>query len=277
MLILRLTGFLVLFVLLTQLARHGLSIESFLFAVALAVGLTPELLPVVMTVTLARGAMRMAKSKVVVKRLSAIHDLGAMDVLCTDKTGTLTQAQIAHVGSFGWDGADSARVTELARLNSRFCSGLRNNLDAALLADAGESDGGWQLLADLPFDFERRRSSVLVARGDERELIVKGAPEALLIGPLRSHRAAGWQRERARRQREIADSSSSRGKGWSRITPARRRTPADTARRRYARSRRRGGAHLRWLHRFHGPSQNLGRSSGWPPRCRRRAGEGHLG
>ena len=180
MLILRLTGFLVLFVLLTQLARHGLSIESFLFAVALAVGLTPELLPVVMTVTLARGAMRMAKSKVVVKRLSAIHDLGAMDVLCTDKTGTLTQARIAHVGSFGCDGAESVRVTELARLNSRFCSGLRNNLDAALLAEAGEKDGGWQLLADLPFDFERRRSSVLVARGDERELIVKGAPEALL-------------------------------------------------------------------------------------------------
>jgi len=180
MLILRLTGFLVLFVLLTQLARHGLSIESFLFAVALAVGLTPELLPVVMTVTLARGAMRMAKRQVVVKRLSAIHDLGAMDVLCTDKTGTLTEARIAHVGSFGCDGADSAHVTEFARLNSRFCSGLRNNLDTALLAEAGEDAGGWQRLADLPFDFARRRASVLVAKGTERELIVKGAPEALL-------------------------------------------------------------------------------------------------
>lgn len=180
MLILRLTGFLVLFVLLTQLVRHGLSIESFLFAVALAIGLTPELLPVVMTVTLARGAMRMAQRQVVVKRLSAIHDLGAMDVLCTDKTGTLTEARIAHVGSFGCDGLDNSRVTELACLNSRFCSGLRNNLDTALLANSGSDDGAWHALADLPFDFQRRRSSVLVARGDERVMIVKGAPEALL-------------------------------------------------------------------------------------------------
>ncbi|MCO5090960.1 MAG: magnesium-translocating P-type ATPase [Bosea sp.] len=191
MLILRLTGFLVLFVLLTQLVRHGLSIESFLFAVALAVGLTPELLPVVMTVTLARGAMRMAGRKVVVKRLSAIHDLGAMDVLCTDKTGTLTEARIAHVGSFGCDGTDSARVTELACLNSRFCGGLRNNLDAALLATAEDGGGDWRPLADLPFDFERRRSSVLVARGEEREMIVKGAPEALLVLCDRFERADG--------------------------------------------------------------------------------------
>ncbi len=191
MLILRLTGFLVLFVLLTQLVRQGLSIESFLFAVALAVGLTPELLPVVMTVTLARGALRMAQRKVVVKRLSAIHDLGAMDVLCTDKTGTLTEARIAHVGSFGCDGSDSAHVTTLARLNSRFCSGLRNNLDGALLAAAAEDDGAWRPLADLPFDFQRRRSSVLVARGDEREMVVKGAPEALLALCDRFERADG--------------------------------------------------------------------------------------
>jgi len=191
MLILRLTGFLVLFVLLTQLVRHGLSIESFLFAVALAVGLTPELLPVVMTVTLARGATRMARHQVVVKRLSAIHDLGAMDVLCTDKTGTLTEARIAHAGSFGCDGADSAAVTELARLNSRFCSGLRNNLDVALLASSDDDGSGWRMLADLPFDFQRRRSSVLVASGDERQMIVKGAPEALLAVCDRFEQAGG--------------------------------------------------------------------------------------
>ena len=191
MLILRLTGFLVLFVLLTQLVRHGLSIESFLFAAALAVGLTPELLPVVMTVTLARGAMRMAQRQVVVKRLSAIHDLGAMDVLCTDKTGTLTEARIAHVGSFDCDGFESSRVTELACLNSRFCSGLRNSLDTALLASSAKDDGSWRPLADLPFDFQRRRSSVLVAKGDERDMIVKGAPEALLDLCDRFERAGG--------------------------------------------------------------------------------------
>lgn len=180
MLIVRMTGFLVLFVLLTQLARQGLTFESFLFAVALAVGLTPELLPMVTTVTLARGALRMARRQVVVKRLSAIHDLGAMDVLCTDKTGTLTEARIAHVASFGCDGGDSARVTALMRLNSRFGGGLRNNLDAAILAGATQDEAGWRLVAELPFDFQRRRSAVLLAHGEARELIVKGAPEALL-------------------------------------------------------------------------------------------------
>lgn len=180
MLILRLTGFLVLFVLLAQLTHGGLSLESFLFAIALAVGLTPELLPMVMTVTLSRGALRMAARQVVVKRLSAIHDLGAMDILCTDKTGTLTEARIIHLGSLGSDGRANARVSTLAQRNSRFASGLRSNLDDALLAAAPEVEDGWRHVAGLPFDFERRRASVLVERGAERHLITKGAPEAVL-------------------------------------------------------------------------------------------------
>jgi Mg2+-importing ATPase len=179
-LILRLTAFLVLFVLLTQLVRHGLSLESFMFAVALAVGLTPELLPMIMTVTLARGAVRMSERRVVVKRLSAIHDLGAMNVLCTDKTGTLTEAKIAHVGSFDADGRESKRVAELVQLNSRFASGMRSNLDDAILAGAPKSKSDWDHVDDAPFDFERRRASVLVARRDEHQMITKGAPEALL-------------------------------------------------------------------------------------------------
>ncbi len=230
MLILRLTGFLVLFVLLTQLVRHGLSIESFLFAVALAVGLTPELLPVVMTVTLARGAMRMAQRQVVVKRLSAIHDLGAMDVLCTDKTGTLTEARIAHVGSFGCDGIDNARVTELACLNSRFCSGLRNNLDTALLASSAEDDGSWHALADLPFDFQRRRSSVLVARGEEREMIVKGAPEALLdlCDRFERENGAAEKLDDARRRKLLAFFEAKGAQGLRLLGIARRPMPAGT-------------------------------------------------
>ena len=107
LLILRLTVFLVLFVLLARLGFHRPPLESFLFAVALAVGLTPELLPMVTTVTLSRGAMRMARKQVVVKRLAAIHDLGAMDVLCTDKTGTLTEAKIVLADATGADGAPS--------------------------------------------------------------------------------------------------------------------------------------------------------------------------
>jgi Mg2+-importing ATPase len=94
-----------------------------MFAVALAVGLTPELLPMVTTVTLARGAVRMAGRKVIVKKLSAIHDLGAMDVLCTDKTGTLTEARIELSGHFGLDGKNSDHVLDLAAVNSRHESG----------------------------------------------------------------------------------------------------------------------------------------------------------
>src|SRR5207344_2793499 len=94
-------------------------LQSLLFAVALAVGLTPELLPMITTVTLSRGAMRMAKRKVIVKRLASIHDLGAMTVLCTDKTGTLTEAKISLLARIGADGRDCPRVLALAGVNSR--------------------------------------------------------------------------------------------------------------------------------------------------------------
>src|SRR6516162_4664923 len=109
LMILRLTIFLTLFVLLMKLAFARPVLESFLFAVALAVGLTPELLPMIMTVTLTRGALRMAQKRVVVKKLAAIHDLGAMDVLCTDKTGTLTEARIALLRHPGLDRMESER------------------------------------------------------------------------------------------------------------------------------------------------------------------------
>ncbi|WP_353228304.1 magnesium-translocating P-type ATPase [Novosphingobium sp.] len=177
----RLTVFLVLFVLLARLALGRPALESFLFAMALAVGLTPELLPMIMTITLARGAKRMAAAKVVVKRLSSIHDLGQMDVLCTDKTGTLTQAQIAMVGHPGIDGTDRDRVYQLAVINAAFAQGMKSPLDQALLAhDAPGVPAGWTRLDERPFDFERRRVSVLAAHGDTRVIIVKGAPEAVL-------------------------------------------------------------------------------------------------
>ncbi|MBV1799496.1 magnesium-translocating P-type ATPase [Siccirubricoccus sp. G192] len=182
LLILRLTAFLVLFVLLAHLVFHRPTLESFLFAVALAVGLTPELLPMVTTVTLSRGALRMAAKRVVVKRLAAIHDLGAMDVLCTDKTGTLTEARIALADATAPDGAASARVLQLAALNAGLASGARTTLDDAILAAAPpDAMQGWSLLAEAPFGFERRRSSVLCrSEGGQRLLVVKGAPEAVL-------------------------------------------------------------------------------------------------
>ncbi|MEO7689259.1 MAG: magnesium-translocating P-type ATPase [Sphingomonas sp.] len=181
MLIARMTVFLVLFVLLAHLALGRPPLQSFLFAMALAVGLTPELLPMIMTVSLARGAQRMAQARVVVKRLSAIHDLGEMDVLCTDKTGTLTEARIALVGHPGVDGEDDERVVELAAVNARFETGLKSPLDRALLDHmASHPLDDWQKLDERPFDFERRRVSVLAERGGARIEIVKGAPETLL-------------------------------------------------------------------------------------------------
>jgi Mg2+-importing ATPase len=181
LLIMRLTIFLTLFVLFVHLAFGRAVLESFLFAAALAVGLTPELLPMVMTVTLARGALRMAKRKVIVKRLASIHDLGAMDVLCTDKTGTLTEAKINLLAHPGTDGNDSERVLLLAAINSRFESGIRSPLDTAILNHCVERPvDGWTKIDEVPFDFERRRVSVLAEKDGERYLIIKGAPEAVL-------------------------------------------------------------------------------------------------
>jgi Mg2+-importing ATPase len=170
----------VLFVLLVNLLFHRPLLESFLFSVALAVGLTPELLPMIVSVTLARGAMRMAKAEVIVKRLGAIHDLGSMDVLCTDKTGTLTEAQIRLAGSLSLTGADYSRATQLAWLNSHFQSGLRNPLDTAILQGAVAPDGAWSKVDEVPFDFKRRRLSVIVEGCERRMLVVKGAPEDIL-------------------------------------------------------------------------------------------------
>ncbi len=180
LLIMRLTLLLVLFVLLMDTLFHRPLLESFLFAVALAVGLTPELLPMVVSVTLSRGALRMAEKKVIVKRLSAVQDLGSMDVLCTDKTGTLTEARIHLERHLDSRGRSSRRVLELAYLNSVFETGLRSPLDAAIL-EHGEIDiHEWRRIDEVPFDFERRRVSVLIERGGERLLVVKGAPEDIL-------------------------------------------------------------------------------------------------
>jgi Mg2+-importing ATPase len=181
LLVLRMTFFLVLFVLLVHLAFGRPMLQSFLFAVALAVGLTPELLPMIMTVTLSRGAVRMSKKSVIVKRLAAIHDLGAMDVLCTDKTGTLTEAQISLVGHPDSQGDESDRTLTLAAVNSSFSSGIRSPLDQAIIkACAGRSLEHWKKVDEVPFDFERRSVTVLAECPDEHILIVKGAPERIL-------------------------------------------------------------------------------------------------
>ena len=179
-LVMRLTVFMVLFVMLVNVALHRPLLESFLFAVALAVGLTPELLPMIVSITLAHGALRLADEHVIVKRLGAIEGLGSMDVLCTDKTGTLTRAKIALERHVDGAGRESARVLELAYLNSHFGAGVRNPMDAAILDRRGIDASRWRKVAEIPFDFERRRVAVTLEDAGGRMLVVKGAPEDLL-------------------------------------------------------------------------------------------------
>jgi Mg2+-importing ATPase len=185
LLILRLAILMVLFVLIVNALFHRPWLQSFLFAVALAVGLTPELLPMVVSVTLARGALRMAKERVIVRRMPAVHDLGSMDVLCTDKTGTLTEAQIRLEKHLDPLGRDSARVLELAFLNSSMESGLKSPLDVAILRHAEVDVSRWRKIDEVQFDFERRRVSVLADDGRQRLLVLKGAFEDVLAHSTR--------------------------------------------------------------------------------------------
>ncbi len=193
LLILRFTVLLVLFVLVVNIAFHRPALESVMFALALAVGLTPELLPMVITVTLARAAIDLAKHKVIVKRLAAIHDVGAMDVLCTDKTGTLTEAKIELVRVIDGSGAESSRAFVYGYLNSQFESGMKSPLDEAILVHPFDATS-WRKLDEVPFDFERRRVSVLAEHDGVRRLFVKGAPEDILRLSGRYETAAGDER-----------------------------------------------------------------------------------
>ena len=160
--------------------------QAFLFALSVAVGLTPEMLPMIVTSTLAKGVVTLSRQKVIVKHLDAIQNFGAMDVLCTDKTGTLTQDRIAlerHTDALGTPSDD---VLHHAYLNSYHQTGLKNLLDRAVMAHAELHEvlavaQDYRKIDEIPFDFERRRMSVVLAtRGDHPELICKGAVEEVL-------------------------------------------------------------------------------------------------
>jgi P-type Mg2+ transporter len=169
-------------VFLINVLTKGDWLQSFLFAVSVAVGLTPEMLPMLVSANLAKGALAMAKQKVVVKRLNAIQNLGAMDVLCTDKTGTLTQDRIILEHHVDISGKENDKVLELAWLNSYHQSGLKNLLDAAVIKYAAQPAAPRQRKVDeLPFDFARRRMSVIVEADDGGHLLIcKGAVEETL-------------------------------------------------------------------------------------------------
>ncbi|WP_082434276.1 magnesium-translocating P-type ATPase [Devosia sp. A16] len=190
LLIARLTIALVLVVLATHVLFGRPVLQSLLFAVALAVGLTPELLPMITTVTLSRGALRLAQRKVIVKRLASIHDLGAMTILCTDKTGTLTSAEIALAGSLDGNGADDHRAARLGAIAAEL-GGDRAALDLALVAGTPEAASGWSLKRRLSFDFGHRLGSVLVDGPEGELLIVKGAAEAVIENCIKLRTTSG--------------------------------------------------------------------------------------
>lgn len=160
--------------------------QSLLFAISIAVGLTPEMLPVIMTTTLAKGALSMSKHKVIVKSLGTIQSFGEMDILCTDKTGTLTEDKIVLEKYMNLHGDDDTRVLRHAFLNSYFQTGLKNLIDLAVINRA--TDKGFDSLIEnytkvdeIPFDFSRRRMSVvLIDKNEKRQLITKGAVEEML-------------------------------------------------------------------------------------------------
>ncbi|TKV17463.1 magnesium-translocating P-type ATPase [Citrobacter sp. wls613] len=160
--------------------------EAALFALSVAVGLTPEMLPMIVTSTLARGAVKLSKQKVIVKHLDAIQNFGAMDILCTDKTGTLTQDKIVLENHTDISGKPSEHVLHSAWLNSHYQTGLKNLLDTAVLDGVDEESARqlstrWQKIDEIPFDFERRRMSVVVAEvGDVHQLVCKGALQEIL-------------------------------------------------------------------------------------------------
>jgi P-type Mg2+ transporter len=162
--------------------------DAALFALAVAVGLTPEMLPMIVSANLAKGAVGMAKRKVVVKRLNAIQNFGAMDILCTDKTGTLTQDKIILEHHLDIKGQADSSVLELAWLNSYYQSGMKNLMDKAIIRFAEEKTSMkkvgvslYKKIDELPFDFVRRRLSVVVQNGDDNHLMIcKGAVEEML-------------------------------------------------------------------------------------------------
>ena len=160
--------------------------QASLFAISVAVGLTPEMLPMIVTTSLAKGAMAMSRQKVIIKNLNAIQNLGSMDILCTDKTGTLTQDKVVLEYHLNIDGEEDNRVLRHAFLNSCFQTGLKNLIDLAVIAKqqalgAGDITDRYTKVDEIPFDFERRRMSVVVQDRDSKtQLVTKGAVEEML-------------------------------------------------------------------------------------------------
>lgn len=201
-LIIRLTSFLVIFVFLVNVLFHRNVLDAALFSLALAVGLTPELLPLIITLNLTKGSLKMAKEGVIVKQLSAIQDFGSMDILCTDKTGTLTEDKIALVKYVDGRGETSDKVLLLGYIASLFSTGFENPMDGAVRAFEHIDVSAYKKIDEIPFDFERKREAVVVHHNTEKRrfLIVKGAPEEVFKISMHYHSRSTRLTDHARDQ-----------------------------------------------------------------------------
>jgi len=179
-LLLELTLMLVLVIFAINVILEKPALNSFLFSLALAVGLTPQLLPAIISINLSSGASAMARKRVVVKRLSAIENLGSMDVLCSDKTGTLTDGKVVLKASLGADGNDSRSTAELAWLNAALQQGFHNPVDEAIKAALPDCRRSCEVLGEIPYDFIRKRLSIQIAEASGSIMVTKGAFEQVI-------------------------------------------------------------------------------------------------
>lgn len=186
MFIMRLVFYMASFVLVVYLIKdfNNLTkssiLEGITFALAVTMGVTPDMLPAIITFCLSRGSKMMAKKNVIVKHLASIENFGSMDILCTDKTGTLTQNHIALVKYTDYQDKDSTMVLELGRVSSYFHTGIQNPMDNAINEYQTAQITNYQKIDEIPYDFERRRSSMVVKNADKKIIITKGAPEAIM-------------------------------------------------------------------------------------------------
>ncbi len=178
-------------------------LDSFLFSLALAVGLTPQLLPAIISINLAHGAKKMAREKVIVKRLTSIENFGSMDVLCSDKTGTLTEGLVKVHSALDWEGRDNEKVLLYAYLNANYESGFSNPIDQAIRTFRPFDLTGFQKLDEVPYDFIRKRLSILISQGKRHLLITKGALSNVLSACSRAEKTDGTQVDLSQAQDQI--------------------------------------------------------------------------
>ena len=227
LLLARVTGILTLAILVLNIGLDRPVIEAVLFSLALAIGVTPQMLPAIVAVSLATGARQLARANVIVRRLDAIEDLGSMDVLCTDKTGTLTQGALAMASALDPRGRPDEWVAELAAVNAGLQTGFSNPLDAAILA-VSRPGPEWRALDEIPFDFDRKRLSVLVEGPRGRVLVTKGAYAKVLEVCTRAATSDGQEPIDLARERVDREFARLSGQGRRVLAVAERPLPEVT-------------------------------------------------